>query len=255
MPPGLDDVGPEEVWVNRVTHPITGTSFIVRELILPYLQASHDVIDRAAIDQDLIISHLLTFAAPVVAEARGIRWLSSALSPTMLLSASDPPALGGLPLLPRVGRFSPAIVRGLFRLADISTRGWFKPLRELRRSRGLDSGGSNPLVGGFSPHGTLALFPRAFAEPQQDWPPHTRQVGFPLFDAHDGSELSGEMERFLTAGEAPVIFTLGSTVVRAVTDFFDIAYAATKHLGIRAVFVAGESRHVPRRRAYRIPAY
>ena len=245
MPPGLEDVGPEEVWMNRVTHPITSTSFIVRELILPYLQASHDVIDSAAVDQDLIISHLLTFAAPVVAEARRIRWLSCALAPTMLLSARDPPVLGGLPLLPRAGRMSPALVRGLYRLVAMSTRGWFRPLRELRRSRGLDPGGSNALVRGFSRHGTLALFPRAFAEPQEDWPPCTRQIGFPLFDTPQESGLSVELERFLAAGEAPVVFTLGSTVVRAVTDFFRVAYAAARQLGIRAVFVAGESRQVP----------
>ena len=163
----------------------------------------------------------------------------------MLLSASDPPVLGGLPLLPRAGRMSPALVRGLYRVVALSTRGWFRPLRELRRSRGLDPGGSNPLVRGFSRHGTLALFPRAFAEPQEDWPPYTRQIGFPLFDTPEGSGLSIELERFLAAGEAPVVFTLGSTVVRAVTDFFRVAYAAAKQLGVRAVFVAGESRQVP----------
>jgi len=245
IPPGLADVGPEEVWVNRATHPVTSTSFIVRELILPYLQASHEAIDRAAAGQDLIISHMLTFAAPVVAEARGIPWLSCALAPTMLLSATDPPALGGLPLLPQLGRLSPAMVRGLYGLVAMSTRGWFKPLRDLRRSRGLPAGGSNPLVRGFSPHGTLALFPSAFGEPQPDWPPRTRQIGFPLFDADDGSGLSTEMEGFLAAGDDPVVFTLGSTVVRAVTDFFSIAYEAVRTLGIRAVFVAGESRQIP----------
>ena len=245
IPPGLADVGPEEVWVNRVTHPVTSTAFIVRELILPYLHASHEVIDRAAAGQDLIISHMLTFAAPVVAEARGIPWLSCALAPTMLLSATDPPVLGGLPMLPQLGRLSPTLVRGLYGLVAMSTRSWFKPLRDLRRSRGLAPGGPNPLVRGFSPYGTLALFPSAFGEPQPDWPPHTRQVGFPLFDANDGAGLSREMEQFLAAGDEPVVFTLGSTVVRAGTDFFSIAYEAVHTLGIRAVFVAGESRQVP----------
>ena len=245
MPPGLTDVGPEEMWVHRATHPITSTSFIVRELILPYLQASHDVIDRAAPGQDLIISHLLTFAAPVVAEARRIRWLSCALAPTMLLSATDPPGIGGLPFLPHVGRSSPAIVRGLYRLVEISTRGWFKPLRELRRSRGLDPGGSIRWCEASRRTEHWRSFRVRLRSHRRTGLPTRGRSGFrssthtmdPSSPARWSASLPRARHRSSLRWAVPV--------VRAVTDFFDIAYATVKQLGIRAVFVAGESRRVP----------
>ena len=38
--PGLDDLGPEADWAAKANHTLTGTQFIIRTLILPYLEDS-----------------------------------------------------------------------------------------------------------------------------------------------------------------------------------------------------------------------
>ena len=47
----------------------------------------------AAQDADLLISHVLTYSTPLVAERLGKPWLSTALQPLGFFSAFDPPVL------------------------------------------------------------------------------------------------------------------------------------------------------------------
>ena len=54
--------------------------------------------------------------------------------------------------------------------------------------------------------------------------------------ASDGTEL----ERFLAAGAAPVVFTLGSSAVMAAGRFFEESVKAVTKLGMRAVLAGGE---------------
>ena len=48
-----------------------------------------------------------------------------------------------------------------------------------------------------------------------------------------------ELEAFLAAGEAPVVFALGSSVVMIAGDFWDKAIAASAQLGRRAILLTG----------------
>ena len=56
----------------------------------------------------------------------------------------------------------------------------------------------------------LGMFPDWFGPPQPDWPPNTRLVGFPLWDATTETDLSAEVREFLAAGDAPIAFSPGS---------------------------------------------
>ena len=244
--PGLDDLGPQGEWAAKANHSIWGTEFIVRTLILPYLKESYDTIRSAAVDQDLMISHVLTFATPVIAEALGIPWLSTALQPSPFFSAYDPPAIGLLTFLPRLKFLGPKVVRQVLNLLAMPTNRWFVPLANLRAEAGLPISKKNVLIDGYSPHGTLALFPKAFAPPQPDWPSQVDQIGFPLFDEETTSDLSPELQEFLSSGPPPVVFTLGTAVVQMETNYFEIAYDAVKQLGLRGVLLVGKTpRRIP----------
>jgi UDP:flavonoid glycosyltransferase YjiC (YdhE family) len=86
----------------------------------------------------------------------------------------------------------------------------------------------------------LALFSRCLAEPQPDWPPQTVVTGFPFFDRHhEQPDLAPELERFLSDGPPPVVFTLGSSAVGAAGDFYRNSLKAVQKLGVRAVFLTG----------------
>jgi hypothetical protein len=92
----------------------------------------------------------------------------------------------------------------------------------------------------FSPHGTLGLFSRELAAPQKDWPANTRITGFPFCGQIDGGPLEADLEKFLPAGPAPAVFTLGSNVVREAGSFYQESLEAAKSAGCRAVLLTGE---------------
>jgi rhamnosyltransferase subunit B len=48
------------------------------------------------------------------------------------------------------------------------------------------------------------------------------------------------LQEFLDAGEAPVVFTLGSAAVKTAGNFYMESLAAVQKLGCRAVFLVGE---------------
>ena len=244
--PGLEELGPQESWAAKANHSLHGTQFIIRTLILPYLSDGYKTIKETAVGHDLMISHVLTFATPIVAEELGIPWLSCALQPSPFFSAYDPPALGFMTLLPRLKHFGPTVASWVLKLLASPTRRWLKPIDDLRNQVGLPVSPKNVLIDGFSSFGTLALFPSSFAPAQPDWPNRVKQIGFPLFDEETTSDISSELQQFLDAGPPPVIFTLGTAIVKMETNYFEIAYEAIKRLGLRAVFLVGKNpRRIP----------
>jgi UDP:flavonoid glycosyltransferase YjiC (YdhE family) len=87
----------------------------------------------------------------------------------------------------------------------------------------------------------LALFSRALGVEQRDWPGNTLITGFCYYDADAGNAaLPAELEAFLAAGEAPVVFTLGSAAVLAAGDFYEVSARAAMRAGTRAVLLIGD---------------
>ena len=70
-----------------------GTATVVREMTMPWVRESYADTLAAAADVDLLISHLLTFATPLVSETLRIPWVSVVLQPMLFFSAYDPPAM------------------------------------------------------------------------------------------------------------------------------------------------------------------
>ena len=143
-------------------------------------------------------------------------------------------------LLPRLKFMGPKFMRLFMRLLAKPTEFWLTPLVKFRSRLGLPPSLKNELIDGFSPFGTLTLFPAAFSPTQPDWPVGTHQIGFPFFDEETTSEISPQLQTFLTAGSPPVVFTLGTAIVLMETSYFEVAYQAVKSLGLRAVFLVGK---------------
>jgi UDP:flavonoid glycosyltransferase YjiC (YdhE family) len=89
---------------------------------------------------------------------------------------------------------------------------------------------------------TLALFSPVLQQPQRDWPAQTTQTGFLFYDESESmSQLPVAVERFLDAGEPPLVFTLGSAAVSLAGDFFEQSALAAQRLGKRAVLLLGKN--------------
>jgi len=142
---------------------------------------------------------------------------------------------------------SAGIARVLNKLGKRAVRDWGDPVRKLRADIGLDPGGDPIFEGQHSPELVLAMFSELLAKPQPDWPPHTRVTGFAFYDRLDNSVgLAPELARFLDAGPAPIVFTLGSSAVMDAGDFYQQSAAAAAELGRRAVLLIGrDPRNAP----------
>ncbi|MCM2303441.1 MAG: glycosyltransferase [Elusimicrobia bacterium] len=226
--------------LERALDRVKGPEVIVREIVMPRVRESYADLERAAAGADLLLSHSLTYAAPVLAEKKNLTWLSVALQPMVFLSAEDPPVMAPAPWLAALRPLGPAFHRALFALGKLSASRWGEPARELRRDLGLPRGEDPLFDGQYSPYGTLALFSPLFGPPQLDWPENTLACGFPFLDSDiGGKEPDPRLEAFLLAGTPPVVFTLGSSAVMIAGDFFRNAAASVKGHGVRAILLAG----------------
>ncbi len=242
MRPNLAELGEQAEIVRRVYDPRRGTEYMTRQLIMPHLPHTFDDLLAAARGADVLVSHPLTYAAPLVARKLGTPWLSTVLQPMVFMSAYDPPILPPAPWVKSLHGVSPALYRFVFRALKKTARSWSEPVRSLARERGISEPAGDPLFEGqFSPHGTLALFSSALAEPQIDWPPHTHITGFPFYDADEVDPHPMQaLDAFLDAGAAPIVFTLGSSAVFVARDFYRQAVEITQRLGHRAVLLTGK---------------
>jgi len=224
-----------------------GTERIIRQIMMPHLRDSYDDLMRAVQGADLLVTHEVIYAGPLVVQKTGIRWVSCVLSPIAFFSAYDPPVLPPYPALAKLRALGPVINGAILRLGKLTTRNWLKPVRQLRSELGLPLA-ENPLFEGkHSPELVLALFSPLLAQPQLDWPPQTVATGFALYDrAQHNQGLAPQLQQFLTAGPPPIVFTLGSAAVMDPGNFYIESAAAAHQLGCRAVLLVGkEPRQLP----------
>jgi rhamnosyltransferase subunit B len=245
--PVRPDVQPDDpALLARLMDPRRGTEVVVREILVPAVRDSFADLAAAAGGCDLVVSHPVTFATPLVAEHRRLPWLASVLAPMSFFSADDYPALPNLPQAVVLRRLGPWTGRALTALARRATSSWMQPVRDLRAELGLPDAGHPLFEGQFSARGNLALFSSALGAPQADWPAHTTVTGFPFFNR--AIAMPDAVSRFLDAGDPPVVFTLGSSAVNAPGRFYETSVAAAEAVGLRALLLVGrQPGHVPDR--------
>ena len=195
-------------------------------------------------DEDTVmVGSLWAFSARLVQEKFGIPLVTAQVSPSTILSAKVPPVHK---------RFTipEALPDGLkSAILWLIERGVLDRIcgPELNRLRGeLGLAPATRIMGRWmhSPQGVLGLFPEWFAPPQSDWPSQLSLTGFPLFDEAGFHEMDAELQEFLAAGTAPVVFTPGSTMLEGQT-FFLTAMQALRKLGRRGIFLTKDAQQVP----------
>lgn len=228
--------------IARVMEPVRGAEFLIKRVMMPSLRDMYDDLFEASRGVDLVVSHPLSFAAPVLCEQRGLPWAASVLAPLSFFSRLDPPLAVPSPVAAALHRRWPGLSRPLNDIGQRVAQTWSAPVQRLRASLGLPRGRNPMSAGQFSPHLNLALFSGLLAAPQADWPPETVVTGRVRHDTLHGG-ISDEISQFLESGPPPVVFTLGSSAVgipRA-EHFYDVSAAAAASLGLRAVLLVGRT--------------
>jgi len=241
MRPSMAEFGDFQSLATKLFNVYRGPEYLIRRLIMPQIRLAYEDLRHAAKGADLLISHPLTFALPLVAQKYGLPWVATILSPLSFMSCYDPPVFAGASWFRKLRALGPGPYKVLFAILKHVAARWESPLRDLRKELGLPVSKKMAIFEGqFSPLCNLALFDSLLAEPQPDWPAHVRVCGSLVYDGLAANAGTGnDLDNFLSAGEAPIVFALGSSAVWIAGDFWDKAIAAARQLKRRAILITG----------------
>lgn len=231
----------DQVMMDRVMHPRSGSGFLLNEMLFPFVREGYDDLLQAVAGADLLLTHPISFAGPLVAQTTGIPWVSSVLAPVSFFSAYDPPRPPFWSWMRHLNILGPRFLAAFFNLF----KNFYKNhhYEQFRNELGLPDRGSAIFEGAHSPALVLALFSRVFAQPQPDWPPQAQITGFAFYDGRNELEMPPALTKFLDEGAPPIVFTLGTSAVWVARDFYRQSIAAAKLLGRRAVLLIGDDRN------------
>lgn len=229
--------------MEKVMDPKSGSGFLFNEMLFPFVRDGYEDLLRAIDGADLLLTHPISLAGPLVAQKTGIPWVSSVLAPASFLSAYDPPVPPFWPWMRHVQLFGPRFVAAFFNQAKKYYRN--KAYEAFRTELGLPDRGNPVFEGQHSPTLILALFSALFAAAQPDWPPQTHVTGFAFYDGRNELEMPPALTGFLDEGPPPIVFTLGSSAVWVARDFYRESIAAARLLNRRAVLLIGDERNKP----------
>lgn len=237
------ELGPEadaREMVAKIMDPRHGQEFLLRRFIIPAVRDQYEDLLAASHGADLLLSHVITYGAPLAAGKLGLPWIATALQPMIFTSAYDPPIPPQYPGFRFPAFLGPRIIGALVNLGKESFRSWTAPVEHLRAELGLPPAGNPMFEGQFSPYLNLALFSELLGQPQPDWPAKTVVTGFPFYDRLEpGKGMPETLTRFLEAGPPPIVFTLGTSAVAVGRDFYRESAEACRLLGRRGVLLVG----------------
>ena len=234
--------------LTRILDPWRGAEAIVKESILPVLARTYEELEAATVGAELLVTHPITFAATMLAQKCALPWVSTVLAPGVFFSAFDPMVPPPAPWLAPLIRSAPAWGRAFAWLARRATLPWYGPVFAMRAALGLPRGGHPMFDEAYSPWLTLCLFSPVIGAAQTDWPAHVEHSGFVFYNGC--APMPAALREFLDAGEAPIVFTLGSSAVWAAGDFYRESAVAAQRLDRRAVLLVGDE---PANRPLRLP--
>jgi UDP:flavonoid glycosyltransferase YjiC (YdhE family) len=112
----------DQTFQARAMDEVTGGRYMLRDVMLPPIRTSYDNLLQAASEADLLVTQMLAYAGPLVAEKTGIPWVSTILAPLSFFSYRDSPVLA--PRLRTVRETAPWLNALIDRVARSTTQSW-----------------------------------------------------------------------------------------------------------------------------------
>ena len=225
-------VGLDKQDTRRLTLQLTG--WFVNQHMVPNLRGMIEALAPSMDGQDIVCGNPLAIAAPIVAELYGLPFVPVRLQPAISLPNGFEMPQATKPVHPYP---TPQERR---------TNTWraAQQVAALRKSFDLPDRPPLTLLG---PHGdmpmTLGLFSSLMAGFKDQFVPDFKITGFPLYDGSGGQgQLEERLERFLSDGPPPAVFTLGSYVPDLGQNFYHDSLEAARRLGLRSVLLTDGRR-------------
>jgi rhamnosyltransferase subunit B len=237
--------GTEEEYLRATEHPdlwkpMKAFAYVFRSGVARVMRPQYDLIaERAAAGPIVVVNNCLGFGARIARDKLGVPLVTVHLQPGVLWSEHESPKLPGVSSGPRWWRRLVYWIGETFFL-DPVTR---PETNRFRAELGLPAMRKTTRWW-HSPDLNLCLFPDWFGPPQPDWPANVVLTRFPLWDEGRVTPMSAEVEQFLQAGEAPVVFTPGSGNQQA-ADFFAAAVEACRLLNRRGLLLSRFREQIP----------
>lgn len=231
----LAPTAPQMVGKNN---PILSISLLMRQGILPTLEANVNELRQAAGSADLLVTSFGQLAASFVADLTGIPWVTVALTPVTIPSAHiisqpQPFTLPG-PMQRANNRFNwwlGGLILG--RIAD-------QPINQLRARYGLLPRRELLWLGNASERLLCLASSPAFQPRPPDWPAFVKVTGFSFWDTPTTWQAPPALEAFLSSDRPLVAVTAGSIgpeMRRAFAPYFRTSIAAIRRAGARALLI------------------
>ena len=93
--PSMAEFGDYRSLATKLFDVYRGPEYLIRHVIMPHVRLAYEDLLHAAKGADLLISHPLAFALPLVAQKYGLPWVATVLSPLSFMSCYDPPLIAG----------------------------------------------------------------------------------------------------------------------------------------------------------------
>lgn len=225
---------------------------LIREILVPIvpemLKRVRDVASQFR--PEVMVCHQISFGVPWVAREMGIPFVTVALSPSTLLSVDSPSVY-------QTGwdvTHTPRWHRRFYAWQSRKILSWIldRPLNLIRRELGVprcDDTFFGEMLGGAA---VLGLWSPQLRPAAPDDPANLTICGYAWYDrsatyGERGGRLDQRLEDFLSAGDPPAVFTLGSVLSHEGSREFEAAARACEIVGCRGVLVTGGDGSVPRR--------
>nr|WP_240154489.1 MULTISPECIES: nucleotide disphospho-sugar-binding domain-containing protein [unclassified Burkholderia] len=237
-------VGTAEAYAMALADPALWdphTSFpTLWQAVAPMMRPHFDALSALVDDDTVLIGTLWAFSARLMQERYGTPFVLVQSYPSAMLSAYAPPTLKGLTV---PGWLPLVLKRALITFIErgVIDRVCGPELNAVRAGLGLPE--VKRILGRWLPSkdGVLCLFPSWFAADQPDWPENRLLSGFPLFNDIADVADDAELDAFITADEAPVVFTAGSTRVD-LDHYLRMVNETLAATGLRGILLAPDLR-------------
>ena len=99
MRPAMSAFGERTAMMEQLFDPWRGPELMVRGIFIPHVHESYQDLARACRGADVLVTHPLAFAGPLLAQREGVRWISTARNRARhsaaahSATASAPPAI------------------------------------------------------------------------------------------------------------------------------------------------------------------
>jgi rhamnosyltransferase subunit B len=225
------------------------TSFraLVHRGIVPSFDPTMTALLAEAPSHDVMVTHHFVLPAEVVADMTGIPRVTVSLAPGVIPSAYALPGPSFRRARSQYGMVGRAVNRLIWSAGQACACVMVDPIvNRLRRKHGLPST-RNAVFGAHSSLLNLQLYSEHFGPRSPDWTEEKQHGGFCYYDPPDAPEMAPEVKEFLSRGEPPVLFTLGSTAVQNPGAFYPMAVQVLEALGLRGILLYGPEENRPAR--------